>query len=262
LLAPSESVDAWSFFIHYNEKQGSGSTYQFGFNDTLNLTYDGGDFTTPAININTEAFWPATAASMYRGRFVELGGAATTTGRGYNLLFCFETEAPLCLLQFQGAQQHIPTSLSCYGNIMNPSTTGDTDTSGVFGCTYAYDETAGSGYFGRIVSPWAHFKNDSGAIISNGSFTVQGVYNFNNELDTNGNFKRRSMSVQSSTYTKGILNPNYFFEIGAFEQLSRDGLRLVGPVCSLCKVNGAFCIPLETTIPYPINLQDGITLFS
>jgi hypothetical protein len=263
LLTSSESIDSWHFFMHYNEKQGSGQTYQFGFDDPTNLRYSAtGDFTAPAININTEAFWPATASLMYRGSMRELGSTLVTTGRGYTLLFNFETEAPLMTMQFQGAQQHIPSSFICYGNIMNPSTTGDTDKTGAFGCTYGHSEAIANGYFGRILTPWSYFKDNTGAVVSNGNFIIQGVYNFNNELDVNGNFKRRSINAQSTGYTKGILDPNYFFEVAAFEDFSRDGLRLTGPLCSLCKVNGSFCIPLETTMPYPINLQDGITLFS
>jgi hypothetical protein len=259
-LFSTENIDAWFFFTHYNEK-GPTQTYNFGFTGP-DLTYTTGDYTVPAVNINTEDFWPDTAANMYRGTMRELGSILTTTGRGYTILFNFETEAPLLTFQFQGAQQHIPSSFMAYGKIMNPSTTGDTDRTGVFGCAYGYSEAITTGYFGRILTPWSYFKDDTGAIVSNGTFTIQGVYNFNNELDVNGNFKRRSINVQSAGYTKGILDPNYFFEVAAFEDFSRDGLRLTGPVCSLCKVNGAFCVPLETTMPYPVNLQDGITLFS
>jgi hypothetical protein len=255
-------LGAWGFFVHHNEKLDENKTYNFEFVDPINLTY-GSDSVTPSANIVDLTFWPeSTVAAMYPGFVYNNTGTAattflTTTGRGHQAVFNFESSGPSLSIERRTTQALIPTSYVAMGRVHLPSTVSDSDRTGSFGCTFSYDASIYTGFWGRLASSWAHFKDAGGNYVLNGSFTIQGNYNLDNDRDPDGSFKRRSINVQSVAYVKGVLNPDYFFEVGAFENPTRWGLKLQGPQCSMCRTNGSFAGPFEAAVPYPIGLQNG-----
>jgi hypothetical protein len=253
-------IGLWSFFMHYNEKLGSAKTYAFEFNDPINLTYNA-EFQTPSQLLSAAGFWPEpVAADMYPGyiRALSLASTAFTANAGIQILFNVESEAPSLGFELKAVQTTGVSNYMAMGNVHAPSTLGDTDRTGTFGCTIGNSGDYATGYWARILTPWAHFKDDLGGYVLNGSFTIQGAYNLSNELNPDNTFKRRSINVQSASYVKGTLDPDYFFEVGALEDSNRFGLRLQGPQCSLCRTNGAFAVPFDDSIPYPAYLQNVV----
>jgi hypothetical protein len=265
VITTSNSVTAqigvWSFFMHYNEKLGSEKTYAFDFDDPINLTYNAADFQTPLQLISAATFWPEpVAADMYPGyiRAMSLASTAFTANAGFQILFNVESEAPSLGFELKAAQTTAVSNYMAMGNVHAPNVPGDSDRTGAFGCTLGYSDNYATGHWARILTPWTHFKNDLGEYVLNGSFTIQGTYNLTNELNPDNTFKRRSINVQSASYVKGTLDPDYFFEVCALEDSSRFGLRLQGPRCSLCRTNGAFAVPFDDSIPYPAYLQNVV----
>jgi hypothetical protein len=264
-VAGSSVPGGWDYlFLHFNRDY-TASTYDLRFDDSTELTYSTGDlkdlstFSSPVLPTAT-GFWPTNPLpAVLQAR----NGGSTWTGRGWmgDLTIDDSSDLPVMSVEVCAAQSLSPVFCTCFGKVFTPETAGDTSPVGQFGFTTTSNDTFSAGFMNRTANRWAHFWTDTDEIITTGNFTIAGDYTYFNELDGLGRFKRRSIPVQSTSYTKGILNPEYFFECAAIDDAYRVGLRIEGPVCPLIRTNSAFTRPYQSDKPWPYFLQNSSTLF-
>lgn len=245
---------SWGLFIKMNDRYDT-STFGFGFDANLNLV--GGDFSAPLVSPMLSDFWPL---GKLRGIMYNFTTQSTNL-ESYIFNFVMEEDLDVFSSEWRGHQElGVPYAYHAFGNIFINDSFVDLDSYGVFGCLFSTSVSPTAGFFGRVGVPHAFFR-DGLDTQQFGSFYSRGTLTYSNERNPDGFFKRMAISVSSSGYTKGHLNPDLFPEIGAFERATRFGLRVNTPAGQCIKTNGVFAVFFDPTVPYPPQLQ-GITLFN
>ena len=243
----STSVSEWpNFFIHYNNDYAT-STYAMQFDDSAEMTYAGGDFKdlgspTPKVFDFYPNLLAGTASSV---RMLDSEFPRFNTHPMY-FSIC-DTGPSITYIEVDRLQGSMPRAMATSGEIVNPvdpSDNGARSRSGAFGCRVLYSLgglTSSSN--GHLSTPrWARFFNSNDTVNNDAAFTFTGDKTILNDR-ASGVFTGRPLPL---TNPKGILDPKFFLEAGALNDLRTFNVPFkTADDETLIKLNGCYTIPWE-----------------
>lgn len=239
--------------IHYNCGVGS---YNMGFDDGVNLTYAGGDFSSPAFSPYSQIydFMPVSALNvdqMLRG-YVYTGIYSSGFSEYSRHLFIFDdTEDVLAWYATNESDPELYV-VALMGNALSNYNAGDLNQEVVLSIRLTNSTTSP----GFHASENVHAFDASGNIAS---FNIEAHENFtrSNRKDVNGDFYWNSVQVRNPSYTKGLLNSDLVRVAGVYSSIIDRFKVLDGPGGPLYICTEKLAFPYAENLerfPYPGNV--------
>ena len=243
----STSVSEWpNFFIHYNNDYNT-KTYEMQFDIPAEMTYTEGDFKvlgspTPKVL----DFYPNLLAGTASN--VRITESEFPRFNIHPMYFSIcDTGPSIAYIEVDRLQGSMPKAIATSGEIVNPvdpNDSGATKRSGAFGSSISYNlgssNIFATGHLGS--TRWARFFNSDGTVNNTASFTFTGDKNIFNDR-ASGVFTGRPLPL---TNPKGILDPKFFLEAGALNDLRTFNVPFkTADDETLIKLNGCYTIPWE-----------------
>lgn len=210
--------------VYYNPDYATSSFARaFGFDDTTNLTYTGGDFTavssSPLTTANLTTNWLPVGGVEYPKGFVFYNNA----GQSDPVMYMFVIDDVKDTMAIFSAAGNSSSLLECNviallgGQVILPALVTDTRTQGGAWWTLAIDD----GNLGTHTHAYAQGFSSAGTRIHDYALDPLNAFTYYNQANTLGDMKWRAVPITSASDTaKGHLNPDLAMEVGAYNDIA------------------------------------------
>jgi hypothetical protein len=242
--------------VYFNPDYATSSMIRsFGFDDTTNLTYTGGDFTEVATAPSTSALvlsdWLPVGGVDYPKGLLFYNNAVTADPVGY--AFVLDDVLDNMAIFTAAADSANARACDLFGlvgrNVILPALVTDTYTQGAAW----WQLNSGDNTLGSHTRAHASGFTAAGTRIHDYDQEYLNLYTYHNQVTTLGDVKWRAVPITSASDTaKGHLNPDVVREIGAFDNFaSMPGTVYDAPLAAtpMIKASAAAAIMYAQNMP-------------
>ena len=210
--------------VYYNPDYATSSmTRSFGFNDTTNLTYTGGDFTSvttpPLTDSDVLNNWLPVGGVKYPKGFIFYSNISSIDPM--TMMFILDDALDTMAIYQAGGSNDVylvVTEIALLGrSAILPYIVTDTYTQGGVWWSLAPSD----GNLGTHTYAYANGFSEAGTRIHDYAHQYYESYTHLNQVDGSGNIKWRTIPLSSASDTaKGTIHPDLALEIGAYNSFS------------------------------------------
>lgn len=224
----------------------------FGFDNTTELTYSGGDFTTVTTNPNVDFSEWLPSGVLYPKGFLFTPSATGAEGAYVRVDMVWDdTYDMLAIYWCEGKEAGgRPTKIALLGGeYCIPNVGGDTNLMG--GVWIQLEETPSR--IGQTSHAYGQGFDDAGARIYDYDLDWSQSYTPGNELNASDEYKWRAVGLVSASNDKGHVHTDLLREIGAYQSWVSYGLRFNAPSATepMVKVTDTVATMWADQLPAP-----------